>query len=192
MILGLTLDSRSSPALSSRLVLLLSWNLFLLLHNFSDSTAVTPHLAENSALETKLAWGGLSQEHRDLTALAWRRTPSSDSKQCTREDLHYSKANIFEALDNLMVEFIPFSHLAGLIVICQVALGPEGLPDWVIFSEKCYKDEGFRCAFSMNHKSQAPELMEGTCPPKAVRQSEAGVRCDILGAVIYPRRIWHL
>ena len=50
-----------------------------------------------------------------------------------------------------MVEFIPPSHLAWLTGICQVALGPEGVPDWVIFSEKSYKDEGFQCAFSMTH-----------------------------------------
>lgn len=79
-----------------------------------------------------------------------------------------------------MVEFIPPSHLAQLIVICQVALGPEGRPDWVIFSEKNYKDEGFRCAFSMNHKSQAPGPMGSTCPPMRVGQSKARVRCDIL------------
>lgn len=60
-----------------------------------------------------------------------RRTQTSDYRQ--HEELHYLKANIFQALDNLIVELILSSHLAWLIVICQVALGPKGLPDWVIF-----------------------------------------------------------
>lgn len=193
MILGLALDSHSPRALSLQ-DLFFCWFgklFFLLLHNFSDSTAVTPHPA--GALLQRQNWlGGLSQEHRDLTALAWRRTPSSDSRQCTREDLHHSKANIFQALDNLMVEFFPHSHLALFIRICQMALGPEGLPDWVIFSEKSYKDEGFQCAFSMNHKSRAPEPMWSICPPVGVGHSKDRVRWDILGAVKFQRRVLHL
>lgn len=192
MTLGFALDSHSCPALSPSLVLLLSWKTYF----SSCTTSLIPqlwHPTWQRALLWRKSWlGGLSQEHRDLSALAWGRTPSSASRQCTREDLHCSKANIFQALDNLMVKFIASFPLSGLIVICQVALGPEGLPDWVIFSEKSSKDEGFRCAFSMNHKLQAAGLMWGTCPPKAVRPNKAGVRCDILGAVTFPRRIWHL
>lgn len=72
------------------------------------------------------------------------------------------------------------------------SLGPEELPDWVIFSEKNCKDEGFRCAFGMNHKSQAPGPMWDTCLLMVVGQSQAEVRCNTLRAVIFPRRIWHL
>lgn len=161
--------------------------LFLLLHNVSDSTALTPHLAETSAMETEMAWG-LRQEHRDLTALAWRTAPPFLGNAQERTP-HHSKANIFQALDNLMVEFTPPSHLAWLIVICQVALGPEELPDWVIFSEKRCRDEGFRCAFSMNHTSQASGPMRGPCPLMVVGKSNTGIRGDILGAVTFPRRV---
>ena len=172
---------------------------FAHLENFffsSCATSLIPqlwHPTRQGALLQRQHWlGGLSQEHGDHTALAWRRTPSSDSRQCTREDLHHSKANIFQALDNLMVEFFPHSHLALFIGICQMALGLEGLPDWVIFSEKSYKDEGFQCAFSMNHKSRAPGPTSSTCPPVGVGQSKDRVRWDILGAVKFQRRVLHL
>lgn len=61
----------------------------------------------------------LSQEHRGLPALAQQRTPSSDYRQCTGEDLHYFKANIFQALDNLMVELV--SPLPSGLVHCDLS-----------------------------------------------------------------------
>lgn len=108
-----------------------------------------------------------------------RRVQASDYRQY--KELNSLKANIFQALDNLMVEFIFSSHLAFLIVICQVALGPKGLPDWVIFSEKSYKDERVKCAFSMNHKSQAPRPMGSTCPAMGVGHNKPEVMCGVLG-----------
>lgn len=121
----------------------------------------------------------LSQEHQDLTALAQWRTQPSDYRQY--KERHYLKANIFQALDNLMVEFIFSSHLAWLIVICQVALGPKGLPDWVIFSEKSYKDERVKCAFSVNHKLQAPRPIQSTCPAVGVGHSKTELILGVLG-----------
>jgi hypothetical protein len=64
-------------------------------------------------------------------------------------------------------------------VICQIALGPEGLPDWVIFSEKSSKDEAFSSVFSMNHKFQGPRSIWSTYSAMEVGHSRAGVMCSI-------------
>lgn len=107
-----------------------------------------------------------------------RRAQASDYRRY--KELHYLRANIFQALDNLMVKFILSSHLAWLIAICQVALEPKGLPDWVIFPEKSYKDE-FRCAFSTKPKWQAPRPIGSTCLAVGMGHSKTEVTCGVLG-----------
>lgn len=60
-------------------------------------------------------------------------------------------------------------------------MGPKGLPDWIIFLEKCYKDEGFKCAFSMNPKLQAPRPIGSTCPAAGMGHGKTDVICGVLG-----------
>lgn len=65
----------------------------------SCTTSLIPqlwHLSwQGSLLWRQTSLGGLSQEHTYLSASTPQRTPSSASRQCTRDDLHYVKANIF-------------------------------------------------------------------------------------------------
>lgn len=143
---------------------------FLLLHNFSDSTAVTLHLAGSSAGETGLGASARNTE----TSLPWPGREylplilgNAQERTCI-----IPKPTFFRHWTIWWWSSPPSSpppNLAWLIGICQVALGPEGRPNWVIFSEKGYKDEAFQCAFSMNHKSQASGPMWSTCLPRGGR-----------------------
>lgn len=181
MILGFALDFHSSfPSSLSK-----TWsfteleNLFLLLHNFSDSTAVTPHLAGTSVVETEMAWGPQPETE---TSLPWpgEHLPLILGNARERTCI-IPKPTFFGYWTIWWRSLLPCSHLAWLIVICQVDLGPEELPDWVIFSEKRCKAEGFRCAFSMNHKLQASGPKWGTCLPTNGSVEKPGLDVASLG-----------
>lgn len=184
---GLALDSHSPQARSPRVVLLLSWKLFSLLaqllwfHSCDASPGRELCCGDRAGLgasarntETSLPWPGRAHLPPILV--------NAQERACI-----ILKPTFFRRWTIWWWSSFPPSHLAWLIVICQVR--PEGLPDWVIFSENSYKDESFRCAFSMNHTSQAPGPKWSTCPLEAgavvVRQNLPQVRCDILGAVTF-------
>lgn len=147
---------------------------FLLLHNFSGF-----HSCATSTWQGALWWRqnhswGPSARNTETSLFGLAENTFLQQVATHKRTCSIPKPTFFRALDKLMVEFIPL-HLAWLIGICQVGLGPEGVPDWVIFSEKwAYKDEGFNvlsapCPWT-------PRPMGSTCPPVGVGQSKTRVR----------------